>query len=195
MSSDEGTRENVTQLLVAWSEGRQDALTDLLPLVYNELRRMAASYLRHEASGHMLQPTALINETYLRLVDQRRVKWRNRAHFYGVAAQLMRRILVDHARSQHADKRGAGWERVELTDQVVTTIPTGADVLALDEALHRLATFDPRQAHIVELRYFGGLTIDEAAEVLKVSPATVVREWTVAMAWLRAELKPDHDLQ
>lgn len=193
MNPDERTPENVTQLLVAWGEGRQDALTELLPLVYDELRRMAASYLRHEPSGHTLQPTALINETYLRLVDQRRVRWRNRAHFYGVAAQLMRRILVDHARSQHADKRGAGWERVELTDQVVTTIPTGADVLALDEALHRLATFDPRQAHIVELRYFGGLTIDEAAEVLRVSPATVVREWTVAMAWLRAELKPDHD--
>jgi RNA polymerase sigma factor (TIGR02999 family) len=190
MSPDQRTPERVTQLLVAWSEGRQEALTDLLPLVYDELRRMAASYLRHEASGHTLQPTALINEAYLRLVDQRRVRWRNRAHFYGVAAQLMRRILVDHARSQHAEKRGAGWERVELTDQILTTIPIHADVVALDEALQRLAAFDARQAYIVELRYFGGLTIDEAAEVLNLSPATVVREWTVAKAWLRSELKP-----
>ena len=178
----------ITQLLVAWSGGRREALDDLLPLVYDELRRLASRYLRHESPDHTLQPTALVHEAYLRLVDQRRVRWRNRAHFYGIAAQIMRRILVDHARAQRAEKRGAGWERVPLIEEEMPASAGDVDVLALDEALARLAAFDPQQAQIVELRYFGGLTIDEVAEVVGVSAATVVREWTIAKAWLRAEL-------
>jgi len=178
----------ITQLLIAWSEGRKDALDDLLPLVYEELRRVAASYVRRERPGQALQPTALVHEAYLRLIDQRRVQWRNRAHFYGVAAQIMRRVLVDQFRAERAEKRGAGWTRVALFDEMMPAAAVDVDVLALDEALRRLAVFDPHQARIVELRYFGGLTIEEAAEVLKISPATVVREWTIARAWLRAEL-------
>ena len=178
----------ITQLLVAWSGGRREALDDLLPLVYDELRRLASRYLRHESPDHTLQPTALVHEAYLRLVDQRRVRWRNRAHFYGIAAQIMRRILVDHARAQRAEKRGAGWERVPLIEDEMPAGAGDVDVLALDEALARLAVFDPQQERIVELRYFGGLTIDEVAEVVGVSAATVVREWTIAKAWLRAEL-------
>jgi RNA polymerase sigma factor (TIGR02999 family) len=178
----------ITRLLIAWSEGRKDALDDLLPLVYEELRRVAASYVRRERPGQALQPTALVHEAYLRLIDQRRVQWRNRAHFYGVAAQIMRRVLVDQFRAERADKRGAGWTRVALFDEMMPAAAVDVDVLALDEALRRLAVFDPHQARIVELRYFGGLTIEEAAEVLKISPATVVREWTIARAWLRAEL-------
>lgn len=177
----------ITELLIAWSDGRREALDDLLPLVYGELRRLASRYLRHEPLNHTLQPTALVHEAYMRLIDQRRVKWRNRAHFYGVAAQIMRRILVDHARAQRADKRGAGWERVPLVEDAIPT-SDDVDVLALDEALVRLAAFDPQQGRIVELRYFGGLTIDEVAEVVGVSAATVVREWTIAKAWLRSEL-------
>jgi RNA polymerase sigma factor (TIGR02999 family) len=188
VSSEERRAVNVTQLLIAWSEGRSDALEELLPLVYAELRRLASSYLRHEAVGHTLQPTALVHEAYLRLIDQRRVRWRNRAHFYGVAAQLMRRILIDHARSVHADKRGAGRDQVPLAAVDISALSTDVNMLALDEALDRLAAFDPQQARIVELRYFGGLTIEETAEVLSVSPATVVRDWTIAKAWLRAEL-------
>jgi RNA polymerase sigma factor (TIGR02999 family) len=176
----------ITQLLIAWSDGHDDALAALLPQVYDELRKMAAGHLRHEAAGHALQPTALVHEAYLRLVDQRRAHWRNRAQFYGVAAQIMRRILVDHARAQHADKRGAGWDLVPLANH--EPLAPSVEVSALDEALQRLAVFDRQQARIVELRYFGGLTIDETAEVMKISPATVVREWTVARAWLRAEL-------
>jgi RNA polymerase sigma factor (TIGR02999 family) len=178
----------ITQLLIAWSAGRREALDDLLPLVYEELRRLAARYLRHEPGDHTLQPTALVHEAYLRLIDQRRVQWRNRAHFYGVAAQIMRRILVDHARARRAEKRGAGWERVPLVEDETPAGAGDVDVLALDEALGRLAAFDSQQERIVELRYFGGLTIDEVAEVVGLSAATVVREWTIAKAWLRAEL-------
>src|SRR5437867_1301348 len=184
---DRGT-PRITQLLAAWSGGRREALDDLLPLVYDELRRLASRYLRHEPLGHTLQPTALVHEAYMRLIDQKKVQWRNRAHFYGVAAQIMRRILVDHARAHRAEKRGAGWERVPFIEE---DLPAGADaidVLDLDEALERLAAFDPQQERIVELRYFGGLTIDEVAEVVGLSAATVVREWTIAKAWLRAEL-------
>ncbi len=177
----------ITALLVAWSEGRAEALDDLMPLVYDELRRLASSYVRRERSDRALQPTAVVHEAYLRLIDQR-VHWRNRAHFFGVAAQMMRRVLVDSARAEKADKRGAGWTRVALVDDLVPSATADVDLLLLDDALRRLAVFDPQQARIVELRYFGGLTIEEAAEVLKVSPATVVREWTTARAWLRAEL-------
>lgn len=188
MSDRPGSSDRITQLLIAWSDGRGEAVGDLLPLVYGELRRLASRYLRNEPIGHTLQPTALVNEAYLRLIDQRKVRWRNRAHFYGIAAQIMRRILVDHARAHAAEKRGAGWELIPLVED---QLPSGAgdvDVVALDEALKRLAAVDPQQARIVELRYFGGLTIDEVAEVTQVSAATVVREWTVAKAWLRAEL-------
>jgi RNA polymerase sigma-70 factor (ECF subfamily) len=188
MHIDGSSPATVTELLIAWSDGRKDALGELLPLVYHELRRIASGCLRGEAADRALEPTALIHEAYIRLVDQRRVKWRNRAHFYGVAARIMRRIVVDHVRSENANKRGAGWERVPLTEQSVVAIPMDGDLLALDEALVRLSAFDARMAQIVELRYFGGLTIEEAAEALTLSPATVVREWTIARAWLRAEL-------
>ena len=180
---------DITQLLIAWSDGRREALDDLMPMVYADLRRVAAGYMRREGAGHALQPTALVHEAYVRLIDQKQVKWRNRAHFFGVAAGLMRRILVDHARRRRAEKRGGDWERVTLTgDEVATDAHKEIDVLALDEALERLAEFDPQQERIVELRYFGGLTIEETAEIVGISAATVVREWTIAKAWLRADL-------
>ena len=183
---DEAT--GITQLLVAWSEGRRDALDRLVPLLYEDLRRLAAGYMRHESPGHSLQPTALVHEAYVRLIDQRQVHWRNRAHFFGVAAGIMRRILVDHARSRRADKRGGAWDRVTLVEDQVAGGAQEIDLLSLHEALERLAAFDPRQERIVELRYFGGLTIEEAAEVVGISEATVVRDWTIAKAWLRADL-------
>jgi len=180
---------DITQLLIAWGDGSREALDDLMPIVYADLRRMAAGHMRREAADHALQPTGLVHEAYVRLVDQKQVKWRNRAHFFGVAAGLMRRILVDHARKRRAGKRGGGWERVTLAgNEAATDGPKEIDVLALDEALERLAQFDSQQERIVELRYFGGLTIDETAEVVGISAATVVREWTIAKAWLRADL-------
>jgi len=181
----------ITQLLIEWNNGRNGALQDLLPLVYGELRRLAAQRLRRERPDHTLQPTALVHEAYIRLVDQRRVRWQNRAHFYGVAAHVMRRILVDRARARKADKRGKGWERVTLVGEKTPSGSRDVDVLALDEALQRLAALDPQQERIVELRYFGGLTLDETAEVIGISTATVKREWAIAKAWLRAELS-DH---
>jgi len=187
----EGERDGapITQLLIAWSEGRREALEHLLPLVYDDLRRMAGRYMQREAAGHALQPTALVHEAYVRLIDQRQVKWQNRAHFFGVAASMMRRILVDEARVRRAQKRGGKWERVTLSgNEVALGGADEVDVLSLHQALERLATFDPRQERIVELRYFGGLTIEETAEVLAISNATVVREWTIAKAWLQAEL-------
>jgi RNA polymerase sigma factor (TIGR02999 family) len=177
----------ITELLVAVSEGGRAALDQLIPVVYDDLRRIAAGQMRREAAGQSLQPTALVHEAYVRLVDQRHVRWRNRAHFFGVAASLMRRILVDHARARLADKRGGGLERVTLAGDEGTGSPP-IDVLALHESLRRMAAFSPRQERIVELRYFGGLTIDEAAEVVGISSATLVREWTIAKAWLRADL-------
>ena len=183
------TEPGITQLLIAWGEGRREALEDLMPLVYDDLRRVAVGYMRHEAAGHALQPTALVHEAYVRLIDQKQVKWRNRAHFFGVAAGMMRRILVDYARRRRADKRGGEWERVTLAEHEVAA-PAAApiDVLSLHESLERLAAFDPQQERIVELRYFGGLTIEETAEVVGISAATVVREWTVAKAWLQHDL-------
>jgi len=179
---------HITQLLIAWTDGRRQALDELLPLVYDELRSIAARYLRRESRNQTLQPTALVNEAYLPLIDQRRVRWRNRAHFYGVAAEIMRRILVDHARAQRSAKRGGEWERIPLVEAEIQGQRSDVDVIALDEALRRLAAFDAHQARIVELRYCGGLTIEEVAEVIGISAATVVREWTIAKAWLRAEL-------
>jgi RNA polymerase sigma factor (TIGR02999 family) len=179
----------VTELLIAWSDGRREALDDLMPLVYADLRRVAAGYMQRELVGHALQPPALVHEAYVRLIDQKQVKWRNRAHFFGVAASMMRRILVDHARRRRAEKRGGNWERVTLAEnEAAADSAREIDVLALHESLERLAAFDPQQERIVELRYFGGLTIDETAEVVGISSATVVREWTIAKAWLRTNL-------
>ena len=186
----EAPRSDVTKLLQLWSGGRKDALDELLPLIYAELRRLASSYLRRERRDHTLQATALVHEAFLKLVDQRAVRWQNRAHFFGIAAQAMRRILVDHARARAAGKRGDGARPVALDDAMLLTDAPDVDVLALDEALTRLAVLDPQQSRVVELRFFGGLTMDETAEVLHISPATVGRDWTLAKAWLYAELRP-----
>jgi RNA polymerase sigma factor (TIGR02999 family) len=180
---------DVTRLLLAWSAGDRDALEDLMPVVYAELRRMAARSFRHERPGHTLQPTVLVHEAYLKLVDQRHARWQNRAQFFGVAAQLMRRILVDHARTRAAAKRGGGVTPVTLADVAGPSPPRGIDVIALDETLTRLTSLYPEQGRLVELRYFGGLTIEETAEAMGISPATVKRQWTVARAWLRRDLK------
>lgn len=182
--------EGVTQLLVDWSNGDQKALDKLMPLVYSELRRLAGNYLRRERPGHTLQPTALVNEAYLKLIDQRNAKWQNRAQFYGVAAQLMRRILVDHARQHQAAKRGGSDQRrLSITSAERLVQQPEVDLLALHEALEELATLDAQQERIVELRFFGGLSIEETAEVLGVGHATVERDWKMARAWLRRQLE------
>ncbi len=180
---------DVSQLLLAWRNGDQQALDQLMPLVYDELRRLAAAYLRREHPGHTLQTTALVHEAYLRLVDQTHADWQNRAQFFGVAAQLMRRILVDHARTQHAAKRGSGALKLSLNEAAGKTKEKAAEVVALDDALAELAALDPQQSRLVELRYFAGLSIVETAEVLGISPATVKREWNTAKAWLYNQLK------
>jgi RNA polymerase sigma factor (TIGR02999 family) len=181
--------QEITRMLQEWSGGKQDALDALLPLVYAELHRQASRYLRRERAGHTLQTTALINEAYLKLIDQREVNWQNRAHFFGIAAQMMRRILVDYARQRHRAKRGGIAEDLPLEKAaLVVSEEKSVDLVALDEALTRLAKFDERQARIVELRYFSGLTIEETAEVLRISPATVKSDWNVAKAWLRHEI-------
>lgn len=181
-------RPDVTALLSDWGRGNSDALDELLPLVYAELRRIAARQLRSERAGHTLQPTALVHEVYLRLIDQRHVDWRDRAHFFGVAAQVMRRILVDHARRHRAIKRGEGLPTVPIDQAQEAIAPDGIPVLALDHALVRLAGLDEGLARVVELRAFGGLTIEETACVLKISPTTAKREWRTARAWLAREL-------
>jgi RNA polymerase sigma factor (TIGR02999 family) len=179
---------NVTALLGDWSRGDRTALSQLLPLVYAELRRVATRQLRSERAGHTLQPTALVHEAYIRLVDQRHVDWQNRAHFFGVAANVMRRILVDHARRRGASKRGEGVPSVSLDEARDVAASDGMPVLALDRVLDRLEKVDAELARIVELRAFGGLTIEEAAHVLSVSPSTAKREWRTAKAWLTREL-------
>ena len=182
--------ENVSQLLVKWGEGDQAALDKLMPLVYSELRRLASNYLRRERQNHTLQPTALVNEAYLKLIDQKSARWQNRAHFYGVAAQLMRRILVDHARQHQAAKRGGpSQERLSITSAGQLGEKPDLDLLALHEALVELKTFDSQQERIVELRYFGGLSIEETAEVMGIGHATVERDWKMARAWLRRKLE------
>lgn len=181
---------DVTQLLINWSEGDQQALERLMPLVYSELRRLASNYLRRERAGHTLQPTALVNEAYLKLIDQRNAKWQNRAQFFGISAQLMRRILVDHARHRQAAKRGGeGQQRVSITSVEPMAQQPAVDLLALNEALDELATMDPQQCRIVELKFFGGLSIEETAEVLGIGHATVERDWKSARAWLRRKLE------
>src|SRR5215510_7095547 len=185
--------QEITQLLLAWSDGDQAALEKLTPLVYAELRRLAKGYMFGERPGHTLQTTALINEAYLRLIDWKNVRWQNRAHFFGVSAQLMRRILVDFARSRHYAKRGGQVHPVSLEEAAVVSQERDADLVALDDALNTLAAIDPPQSQVVELRFFGGLSVEETAEVLKISPRTVMREWSLARAWLYRELNRSSD--
>ena len=186
-----GPPSEVTQLLISWSEGNQAALDELMPLVYQELRRLAHRYLNKERAGQTLQTTDLVHEAYLRLVDQRRVHWQNRAHFYGIAAQLMRRVLVDRARYRRRAKRGGGAVMVSLDQATLVSRQPAVDMLALDEALTKLAALDQRKARIVELRFFGGLEVKETAAFLKISEITVMREWKMAKAWLHRELNND----
>ena len=179
---------NITDLLRQWSAGDQCALDQVTPLVYEELRHQAARYLRRERQGHTLQTTALINEAYLRLIDAREVLWQSRTHFFAIAANLMRRVLVDHARRRDADKRGGPHVRVQLDEALAVADEAEIDLLAIDEALDKLAVIDPQQARVVELRFFSGLSVEETAAALGVSPKTVKRDWSVARAWLRREI-------
>ena len=178
---------DVSTLLRAWSDGDQSALKGLTPIVYDELHRLAHRYLERERPGHTLQTTALVNEAYIRLVDYKRMQWQDRAHFLAASAQVMRRILVDHARG-HNVKRGAGVQHVSLDEAGVTGGDQASDLVALDDAMNALARLDPRKAQIIEMRFFGGLSVEETAEVLKVSPATVRRDWSIAKFWLYREL-------
>lgn len=184
----QASREEVTGLLRAWSDGDQAALEKLMPLVYAELHRLAKRSMRHEQAGHTLQTSALVNEAYLRLVDAHGVRWQSRAHFFAVSAQIMRRILVDFARARQNLKRGGGALQVTLDEGLVASPEDGADLLALDDALEKLAILNPRQSRVVELRYFGGLNEEEVAEALNVSPRTVRHDWSLARAWLYREL-------
>lgn len=179
---------DVTGLLLAWSRGDRGALDALVPLVYGELRRQADRYLRRQRIGHTLQATAVVNEAFLKLIDQTSVSWKDRSHFFAVASRAMRQILVDHARRRHAGKRGGDATRVVLEDGTASVQPRGVDLMALDDALARLEALDPGQAHLVELRFFGGLTVEETAVVLGCSPATVKRAWSSARAWLYGQL-------
>ena len=181
--------ERVSKLLQNWGQGDQGAREALIPLVYDELRRLARRYLRRERPDHTLQSAALVNEAYLRLIHQDQPQWQNRAHFFGVAAQLMRHILVDHARNRAAAKRGAGAPRLTLDPDVALPQARDVDLVALDDALNQLAALDPQQSRLVELRFFGGLSIEETSVVLGVSPATVKREWATARAWLQREMR------
>jgi RNA polymerase sigma factor (TIGR02999 family) len=181
--------ERVSKLLLNWGQGDQGAREALIPLVYEELRRLARRYLRRERPDHTLQSAALVNEAYLRLIRQEHPQWQNRAHFFGVAAQLMRHILVDHARNRAAAKRGAGAPRLTLDPDIALPQERDVDLMALDDALNQLAALDPQQSRLVELRFFGGLSIEETSVVLGVSPATVKREWATARAWLQREMR------
>ncbi|HSB08921.1 MAG TPA: sigma-70 family RNA polymerase sigma factor [Blastocatellia bacterium] len=178
----------ITERLIAWSNGDEAALDDVIRAVYQELRQMADRYLRHERTDHTLQPTALVHEAYLRLIDQRQVNWQNRVHFFGVAAQMMRRILVDHAKTKHREKRGGAATKLPLDEALDLSQDRTPDLVALDEALKSLAEIDERKSRAVELRFFGGLSVEETAEVLKVSPQTVLRDWKLAKAWLYQEI-------
>jgi RNA polymerase sigma factor (TIGR02999 family) len=192
MTPPSASPEEVTQLLLAWGNGNKEALEKLMPLVYEELRRLAHQYMRRERPAHTLQTTALVNEVYFRLVDQKHVHWQNRAHFFAISAQLMRRILVDHARSHQYAKRGGGAYKVSLDEGAVVAQEQAADLIALDDALLSLAAIDERKSRIVELRFFGGLSVEETAETLKTSTRTVMREWSMAKAWLYKTI--NHDL-
>jgi RNA polymerase sigma factor (TIGR02999 family) len=185
-------KQNVTDLLNAWGAGDKGAFDELVTVVYDELRRQASRYLRHESPGHTLQTTDLIHEAYLRLVDQKNPHWQNRAQFFGIAAQLMRRILVDHARARHRAKRGGRNIRISLDEEIESGGSNDVELINIDEALNRLAETDIQQSKIVELRFFGGLNVEETSQVLGVSPRTVKRSWRFAKAWLRRELQ-GHD--
>ena len=185
--------QKITGLLLAWGGGDETALEELMPVVFEELHRMARAYMNRQRVGHTLQTTALVNEAYLRLIDSSKVQWQNRAHFFAVSAQLMRRILVDFARARGNQKRGGSAERVSLERALEFSEDRGSDLVALDDALKTLAGLNSRQAEVVELRYFGGLTEDEVAEVLKTSPRTVRRDWSLARAWLYRELSKTTD--
>ena len=188
------SRDDVTALLGELAKGDERAGSKLIPLVYDELRRLAGAYMRRERPDHTLQATALVHEAYLKLVQQRDVDWRGRAHFFGIAAQLMRRILVDHARSHLRDKRGGGMSPVPIDDALVFVPEQASELLKLEESLERLAKNDGRQAKIVELRFFGGLTVEQTAAVLGISPKTVKRDWSMAKAWLHGDMKVSHDV-
>ncbi len=188
----EAAAEDVSTLLRAWSDGDQSALERLTPVVYGELHRLARRYMKGERCGHSLQTTALVNEAYMRLVDYERMQWQNRAHFFAVSAQLMRRILVEHAR-RHNLKRGGGVQHVSLDEAAILDSDQDADLVALDDAMNGLARIDPRKVQVVEMRFFGGLSVEETAEVLKVSPVTVKRDWRAARAWLYRELTSGTD--
>jgi RNA polymerase sigma-70 factor (ECF subfamily) len=179
----------ITGLLIQWCDGDQTALEKLMPLVERELHRLAHYYMHQERPGHTLQTTALVNEAFLRLIDQKRVRWQNRAHFFGISAQIMRRILLNYARDQKRDKRGGGAIQVSLSNAALISVEKSDELLALDEALNRLALIDERKSQVVELRHYGGLTVEETAEVLKVSAITVQRDWDFAKAWLERELR------
>jgi RNA polymerase sigma factor (TIGR02999 family) len=188
------TQQQITERLIAWNRGDTAALDDVIRAVYKELHRMAERYLRLETPGHSLQPTAIVHEAYLRLIDQTQVSWQNRAHFFGVAAQMMRRILVDHARTKQRAKRGGTTRTLSLEEVLDVTKGRATDLVALDEALESLNEIDPRKSKTVEMRFFGGLSVEETAEVLNVSPQTVMRDWKLAKAWLYKELKSEaHD--
>jgi RNA polymerase sigma factor (TIGR02999 family) len=189
-----GEDNEVTLLLSALTRGDDGAASKLIPVVYDELRRLAASYMRRERPDHTLQATALVHEAFLKLVEQRSVNWQSRAHFFGVAAQLMRRILIDHARGHLRQKRGGEHKKVSLDEAFIFSEQQSAELLAVDESLTRLSKLDQRQGRVVELRFFGGLSVEEAAEVLGISPKTVKRDWSIAKAWLYADLKERHGI-
>jgi RNA polymerase sigma factor (TIGR02999 family) len=188
LTSPPSPTKEVTELLLDWGSGDRSAFDKLMSLVYDELRRLAHQYMKRERGGHTLQTTALVNEAYLRLIDQTQVRWQNRAHFFGISARLMRHILVEHARSHARLKRGGGALRVSLDEAAVVSEGRAAEILALDEALASLEAVDPRRCQVVELRYFSGLNNEETAEALGISPNTVVRDWNMAKAWLRREI-------
>src|SRR5271155_3266140 len=184
--------QEVTMLLSALTNGEDGAASKLIPVVYDELRRLAGSYMRRERVDHTLQPTALVHEAYLKLVEQRSVDWQSRAHFFGIAAQVMRRILIDHARGYLRDKRGGGQKPVPIDEALVFAPEQSMELVKIDQALEQLTKLDPRQAKIVELRFFGGLTVEQTADLLGISEKTVKRDWSMAKAWLRGELKASH---
>lgn len=184
-------KHDVTELLIAWNNGKKEVVEELFPLVYRELKKIAKRYFRRERDDHTLQTTALVHEAYFKLIDQTRVKWQNRSHFFGIAAQAMRRILLEHARQHIADKRGSGNEKISLdAEEIDVSSERAAELIMLDEALKKLESIDPERSKIVELRYFGGLSIEETAQVLGIGTATVNRSWRVAKAWLYKELAP-----
>jgi RNA polymerase sigma factor (TIGR02999 family) len=185
--------QQITDLLIDWNNGSAEALEKLMPMVETELRRIAANYMRHERIGHTLQTSALVNEAYLKLIDQKNVRWHNRSHFFALASTLMRRILLDHARSQQRGKRGGDAVHVNLDEVAVISPQKSEELLALDETLNRLAEFDPKKSRIVEMRFFGGLSVNEIADVLGIAPVTVMLHWRLAKAWLRKEMRGQID--